>query len=128
MPWLGASARRMLRGMVVLRSLSPKKPRRLSVTCWERLVRSSYMVSRTPSRASVGVEGLGDAIEGGHQLGDAFEGEVLGLHGDEEAVGGDEGVEGEEVERGRAVEQDEGVLGADGLEGFAEAVLAAVPG
>ena len=25
LPWLGASARRMLRGMVVLKSLSPKK-------------------------------------------------------------------------------------------------------
>ena len=89
-------------------------------------MRSSYMVSRTPSRASVGVEGLGDAVEGGHQLGDAFEGEVLGLHGDEEAVGGDQRVQGEEVERGRAVEQDEGVFGADGLEGLAEAELAAV--
>ena len=98
------------------------------MTCWERLVRSSYMVSRTPSSASAGVEGLGDAVEGGHELGDAFEGEVLGLHGDEEAVGGDEGVEGEEIERRRAVEQDEGVVGADGLEGLAEAELAALPG
>ncbi len=95
------------------------------MTCWERLVRSSYMVSRTPSRASDGVEGLGDAVEGGHELGDAFEGEVLGLHGDEEAVGGDQRVEGEEVEGRRAVEEDEGVVGADGLEGVAEAEFAA---
>ena len=68
-----------------------------------------------------GVEGLGDAVEGAHQLGDAFEGEVLGLHGDEEAVGGDEGVEGEEIERRGAIEDDEGVVGADGLDGVAEA-------
>src|SRR5216683_3171902 len=75
-----------------------------------------------------GVERLGDAVEGGHELGDAFEGEVLGLHGDEEAVGGDEGVEGEEVEGWGAVEEDEGVVGADGGEGVAEAILAAVLG
>jgi hypothetical protein len=73
-----------------------------------------------------GVEDLGDAVEGGHELGDAFEGEVLGLHGDEETVGGDEGVEGEEVEGGGAVEEDEGVVVADGGEGVAEAILAAV--
>ena len=88
-------------------------------------MRSSYMVSRTPSRASDGVEGEGDAVEGGHELGDAFEGEVLGLHGDEEAVGGDQGVEGEEVEGRGAIEQDEGVIGAEGVDGFAEAVFAA---
>ena len=35
-----------------------------------------------------GVEDMADAVEGGHELGDTFEGEVLGLHGDEEAVGG----------------------------------------
>lgn len=74
------------------------------------------------------VECLGDTVEGAHQLGDAFEGEVFGLHGDEEAVGGDEGVEGKEVEGGRAVENDEGVVGADGFDGFAELVFAAVEG
>ena len=91
-------------------------------------MRSSYMVRRTPSRARRGVEGLGDAVEGGHELGDAFEGEVLGLHGNEEAVGGYEGVEGEEIEGRGAVEDDEGVVGADGRDGVAELVLAAVEG
>ncbi len=91
-------------------------------------MRSSYMVRRTPSRREGGVEGLGDAVEGGHELGDAFEGEVFGLHGDEEAVGGDEGVEGEEIEGRGAVEEDEGVVGADGSEGLAELEFAAFEG
>ena len=82
-------------------------------------------MSRTPSRESSGLKAGGDAVERGHELGNAFEGEVLGLHGDEQGVGGDQGVEGEEVERGRAVEEDEGVVVAGGLEGFAEAVFAA---
>jgi hypothetical protein len=75
-----------------------------------------------------GVEGLGDAVEGGHELGDAFEGEILGLHGDKESVGGYEGVEGEEVEGRGAVEEDEGVIGADRFESVAEAVFAPVLG
>jgi hypothetical protein len=75
-----------------------------------------------------GVEGLGDAVEGGHELGDAFEGKVLGLHGDEKTVGGDEGVEGEEIEGWGAVEEDEGVIGPEGGEGLAEFELAAFEG
>ncbi len=75
-----------------------------------------------------GVEAGGDAVERGHELGDAFEGEVFGLHGDEEGVGCDEGVEGEEIECGWAVEEDEGVLVADGGEGVAEAGFAGVGG
>ncbi len=62
---------------------------------------------------------------GAHELGDAFEGKVLGLHGDEEAVGGYERVKGEEVEGRGAVEDDEGVVGADWLESIAELVLTA---
>ena len=74
------------------------------------------------------VEGCGDAVEGGHEFGDAFEGEVFGLHRDEQAICGDQSIEGEEVERGRAVEDDEWVFGADGLKGVAEAELAALGG
>ena len=47
-------------------------------------------------------------------------------HGDEEAVGGDEGVEGEEVECRGAVEEDEGIVGANGGEGVAETIFAAI--
>ncbi len=74
------------------------------------------------------IEGLADTVKGAHELGDALEGEVLGLHGDQEAVGGDERVQGEEIERGGAVEEDEGVVGADGLDGVAELEFAAVEG
>ena len=110
----------------VLRSLSSKKSRRFSVTCWERLVRSSYMVRRTPSISRPGLKARRDALEGVHELADAFEGEVFGLHGDEEAVGGDKRVEGEKIEGRRAVEEDEVVFVALGLEGFAELIVAAL--
>ena len=75
-----------------------------------------------------GVELDPDAVDGVEQLGDAFEGEVLGLHRDEDGVGRDQGVEGEEVEGRRAVEDDELEAVADGLEGVAEAILASVEG
>ena len=57
------------------------------------------------------VETTGDAVQRGHELGDAFEGEVLGLHGDEQGIGRDQCVERQQVQRGRAVEQDEGIFG-----------------
>ncbi len=69
-----------------------------------------------------------DAVDGIEQLGDAFEGEVLGLHRDENGVGRDQGVEGEEVERRGAVEDDELEAVADGLEGATEAILPGVEG
>jgi hypothetical protein len=75
-----------------------------------------------------GVEGLGDAVKSGHKLRDTLEGEVFGLHRDEEAVGGYEGVEGEEIESGRAIEEDEGVIRPDWGEGLAELVLASFEG
>ena len=75
-----------------------------------------------------GIEAGGYAVEGGHELGDSLEGEVFGLHGDEEGVGGYEGVEGEEVEGGGAIEEDEGIFGANWLECFAEAGFAAFDG
>ena len=55
----------------------------------------------------VGIEGGADAFESGDELGDAFEGEVLGLHGNDEGVGGGEDVEGEQVERRRAIQDDQ---------------------
>ncbi len=69
-----------------------------------------------------------DAVDRVEQLGDAFEGEVLGLHRDEDGVGCDQGVEREEVERGRTVENDEVEAIAHGLERLAEAILPGVEG
>ena len=68
----------------------------------------------------LGVEGSADPFEVGDEFGDAFEGEVFGLHGDDEAVRGGEGVEREQIERGGAVEDDEVEAVEDGSEGVAK--------
>ena len=44
----------------------------------------------------VGVDGLADFADGGHEVGNAFEGVVFAKHGDDDAVGGDQAVEGEQ--------------------------------
>jgi hypothetical protein len=64
---------------------------------------------------TVGIEGGANAFEGGDELGDAFEGEVLGLHGNDQGVGGDQDVEREQVERRRAVENHQVEAGLNGL-------------
>ena len=74
----------------------------------------------------VGIEGGAYAFERGDELGDAFKGKVLGLHGDDEGVGCGEDVEGEEVEGRGAIEDDEVILVLDGLRGLAEAESAVV--
>ena len=56
LPWLGASASRTLRGIEVRRSRSPKNFLSSPATCWARLVRSSYMVSTTPSTVRSGLK------------------------------------------------------------------------
>ena len=63
--------------------------------------------------------------QGREQFGDAFQGEIFGLHGDQQAIGGDQGVQGEEIECGRAIEDDEVVLAADRLQGIAQTIFAA---
>ena len=56
MPWLGASPRRTLRGMTVLEHLLLEElAARRAATCWPRFVRSSYIVSSTPSMSSAGL-------------------------------------------------------------------------
>ena len=54
-PKLGASARRMLRGTWVEKTLSLKWERTSVITCCVRFVRSSTMVSSTPSTSSSGL-------------------------------------------------------------------------
>lgn len=58
-------------------------------------------------------EGVPNAINGVHELGDAFEGEEFALNRDKNAVGGEESVEREEVEGGRAVDQDVAVFAVE---------------
>ena len=68
-----------------------------------------------------GVDAAAHALERRDQLGDAFEGEVLGLHGDDEGFSGGEDVKGEQVQRWGAVENDEIESAADGFQGIAQA-------
>jgi len=90
------------------------------VTCWARLVRSSYMVSSTPSMVSEGCRPRGP-VRGGDQLGNAFQGEVLGLHGDDQGVRGGQNVEGEQVEGRRAIQDHQVEAGLNGLQRAAQA-------
>ena len=124
LPWLGASARRMLRGIDGLVEELAEEGLELA---GDSLGEVGAVVEHGEDDAfdeEAGVEGLADALDGVEQFADAFQGEVLGLHGDEDGVGGDQGVEGEQVERGRTVEDDDLELVANGLQGVAEAVLA----
>ena len=61
-----------------------------------------------------------DCVE---QLADALEGEVLALHGDDDAVGCGQGVDRDEAEAGAAVDEDVVVVGHDGLQQAPEDAL-----
>ena len=65
----------------------------------------------------VGVDGLADFADGGHEVGDAFEGVVFAKHGDDDAVGGDQAVEGEQGQGRRAVDEDVVVVVGNDLQG-----------
>jgi hypothetical protein len=54
-PWLGASASRTFLGIIVSNTCDPKKLRRSEATCFDSVVRSSYIVKRIPSIASDGL-------------------------------------------------------------------------
>jgi hypothetical protein len=54
-PWLGASASRTFRGITLSNTWEPKKPLRSAATCFESVVRSSYMVKSMPSITSAGL-------------------------------------------------------------------------
>jgi hypothetical protein len=66
-----------------------------------------------------------DELERVEQAGEALEREVLGLHRDDHAVGGDQRVDGQRPERGRAVEQRVGEAVADRRERVAQPPLGA---
>src|SRR6202034_291230 len=51
-----------------------------------------------------------DAPQRGEQFRDALQGEILGLHGDEQPVGGYERVQRKQIERRRAIQNNEVVL------------------
>ena len=67
MPWLGASPRRTLRGITVAKTFSLKNARTSRATCCPRFVRSSCIVSSTPSMSSAGLSARADAAQRGRR-------------------------------------------------------------
>jgi hypothetical protein len=106
-PWLGASASRMFRGIVVVHNPSPKYFFNSSATCCARLVRSSNMVSTTPSTASAGFSSTRDPLDCVEQLGHALQRKVLRLHRDEHPVRSDQRIQRKQIERGRTIKHNE---------------------
>src|SRR4028119_1250266 len=76
-----------------------------------------------PGDVQTGIQPLLDALDGGDQLADPFQGEVLALQRDDHPVGGGERVHRQVPERRRAVEQDEVVAVRHLPEGAFEAPL-----
>ena len=97
-----------------------KKLRRSCSTWRVRLVRSSYMVSKTPSTLDQRAERFANTINGVQELGDAFQSEELALDGDQDGIGGDHGVECQEIEGRRAIDQNEVIVVANRFQFLAE--------
>ena len=72
----------------------------------------------------VGIDGLADFTDGGHEVGNAFEGVVFAKHGDDDAVGGDQAVEGEQGQGRGTVDEDVVVVVGNELQGVFEADFA----
>ena len=107
LPKLGASARRMFRGMTVSNTCLPKYSRAsagdLSA---ERLSRASYIVSSTPSIPELLVDVSLHEVDGIEKLGQSFERVVLALHRNQQCVSCRKHVDGDQAQRRRAVDQD----------------------
>src|SRR6266571_3556977 len=99
-PKLGASARRTLRGIKLLKIWVPKKLRRSVATCRESVVRSSYTV----------------------------ESEVFALNGNQHRPRSYQSVEGQQIQCGWAIQQDEFVFFFQRLDCGPEFVLALLRG
>ena len=86
---------------------SPKCRRTSRSTSAARRVRPSTIVIRTPAIASRGLSRALIEVDRLHELREALERVVLGLHRHDHAVGRGERVDGQRPERRRAVEEDE---------------------
>ena len=124
-PKLGASPSRTLRGMTVSKTSSGKCSRTSRSTSRASRVRPSCIVRIIPATVSRGLSSRWISDERVEQLRQALEGEVLGLHRHDHAVGRDERVDRERAERGRAVEEREQVALAHAAERVAQARLRA---
>ena len=70
-------------------------------------MRSSFIVSSTPSISSDGIEREAHAAQRADEIGEALEREVFAVQRDEDRVGGDERVQREQSERGRRIDDEE---------------------
>ena len=104
----GASASRMLRGMMVRNTLSPK----CMISCALTLRSRGCSAGRTscagcPRSRAPDSRRRGSARSCRQQRRQALERVVLALHRDQHAVRGDQRVDRQHVERGRAVDEDD---------------------
>ena len=106
-PWLGASARRTLRGTTASKTRSPKWRRTSAATSAASRVRPSTIVRSIPASASFGFSRVAHELDRVQELRQALERVVLALHRHEHAVGRREGVHGQRPQGGRAVDEDE---------------------
>ena len=90
-------------GITLSKTWVPKKLLRSAATCFEKVVRSSYIVSRIPSISEGWVYRSAKPHEGVQQIRDALNGEVLALNRDDHRITGCERINGEEVEGWRAI-------------------------
>ena len=106
MPWLGASPSRTLRGMTVRNTFSLKNWRTSPATCWPRFVRSSNIVSSTPSMSSDGLSADSHAAHRADEIGEPLEREILAVKRNQHRVGGDERIQRQQPERRRTIDED----------------------
>ena len=78
-PRLVASASRMLRRMGGSTTTSPKCSRSKAATCWFSKVGACIVINTPSTRARI--QAAADLFNRGQEHGQAFEGEIFGLHG-----------------------------------------------
>ena len=125
MPRLGASPRRTLRGITVRNTFSLKNCADVGDTCWPRLVRSSNIVSSTPSMSSRGLSAAANAAHRADEVGEALERRAPAVQRDQHRVSGDtSALRRQQSERRRAVDEDVVELAAERLDATAQPFFA----
>ena len=105
LPKLGASPMRTLRGITVSNTSSGKCSPHLALDVLGQAGAAVVHREQHPGHGKPWIELALYERQRVEQAGESFEREVLGLDGNDHAVGGDQGVDGERPERRRTVEQ-----------------------
>ena len=108
-PWLGASARRTLRGTTASKTSSPNARRTSAATSAAEPGASVDHRQQHSGDRQPRVQARADELDRVEELGETLERVVLALHGNEHAVGRGERVHGQRAERRGAVDEDERV-------------------